>query len=503
MRRHSIDRRTMLGWVGFFGIMAGVFLLIDVIRGGGDALGAAKSPAKPNFENVSSFGQNEINQLDTWLNRQVERCKYPSLAVAIIRDGEIVYSKAFGFENVGEKRAATPNTQYHVASVTKAFTATLAVMLHERGVVDLDKPALDYLPERVAISTTPKVGATITLRQLASHTSGLPRGVPGQVQTAEQWYELEPQRLYDHLADVELNAPPGSQEDYSNLGFGLLGHVLECAADKPLDRLLQELICSPLGLQRTAIPVDDSLRPAAGYDSSTWRAERTHSLRERLAGSGGLVTSVTDLATFLDAQMKPGAFSDETLQQLHSEVLLAGGAPSGQALGWSVRSRPSVGRILKKNGGRSNCDAWMGFAPDHRVGVAIVTNCGGPDVDPMGYWLLERSVPRKLYWKGGYAKVAPFTGVRWKNGLPVVRVKDAWSPLVSIDGIPIEKIIEFSEQTFGDKARKRFAEDLVELLVKMGHQPEWNVTLGLRTESGTVQNETVPMTEENRTLVRE
>lgn len=201
--------------------------------------------------------------------------------------------------------------------------ASLAVILHEQGVVNLDQPVVTHLPEDVSISTTPEVGATITLRQLASHTSDLPRGVPGRVQSAEGWYDLEPQRLYDHLANVKLNSDPGTDEEYSNFGFGLLGHALERAADKSLDRLLREMICDPLKLERTAIQVDDKLHPATGYDDSGWHFEKSHSFRERLAGSGGLVTSVEDLSKFLAAQMEPGVFSREMLEQFHTRTRLS------------------------------------------------------------------------------------------------------------------------------------------------------------------------------------
>ena len=378
-------------------------------------------------------------------------------------------------------------------------------MLHEQGVVDLDQTAVTYLPKGVRISTTPELGATITLRQLASHTSGLPRGVPGQVQSVEGRYELEPQRLYDHLANVELISNPGDGKEYSNLGFGLLGHVLERAANKPLDRLLKEMLCDPLQLDSTAIEGDAKLRPATGYArKSRGGAVETHSLKERLAGSGGLVTTTEDLGKFLMAQMEPGVFTNEMLDQLHTETKLSSGSPSGTALGWSVGWIDEVGRILEKNGGRSNCSAWIGFSPEYGVGVAVVTNCGGPDVDPIGRKLLERSIPlsrRKLVTKDGYAKVAPYTGVRWENEQPVVCVQDRWSPLVSINDIPIARIMEFANKEYGGTARKRFAEDLVEVLSKMGHEPDWHVTLGLKTQDGQVEQLQVLMTEENRNLV--
>ena len=216
--------------------MAVVAIVAFVLHVRDSASSDANRLTEPDFEDVSAFDDRDIARIDTWLQKQVDLAKYPSLTVAIVRDGKIVYQGAFGFEDIKTGKKATLQTQYHVASVTKAFTASLAVMLHEHGVVDLDQPVVTYLPEDVSISTTPEVGATITLRQLASHTSGLPRGVPGRVQSVEGWYELEPQRLYDHLANVKLDSDPGTDEEYSNLGFGLLGHALERAADKPFDR---------------------------------------------------------------------------------------------------------------------------------------------------------------------------------------------------------------------------------------------------------------------------
>ncbi len=444
----------------FLGVMAVVALISFVSHlFGRFASSDAYRLTEPDFADVSAFDDRDIARVDTWLQKQFELAKYPSLTVAIVRDGQVVYERAFGFENIKTGKKATLQTQYHVASVTKVFTASLAVMLHEQGVVNLDQPVLKYLPEDVSISTTPEVGATITLRQLASHRSGLPRGVPGRVQSARGWYDLEPQRLYDHLANVKLDSDPGTDEEYSNLGFGLLGHALELAAGKPFDELLQEMICDPLKLERTSIQVDGKLHPATGYDSSGWHSEKRHSYRERLAGSGGLVTSVEDLSKFLAAQMEPGVFSREMLEQLHTRTRLSIEIMIGTTLGWYSNYNSFIGKFLAKNGGRSNCSAWIGFSPEHKVGVAVVTNSGGPDVDSIGEWLLERSIPGayKPVTNYGYARVAPYTGVRWENDWPIVRVQDEWSPLVSINGIRIDRIMEFAAKEYGDKARSGLA----------------------------------------------
>lgn len=332
----------------------------------------------PDFDDVSAFAPNDIRRIDAWLHSQVEFAEYPGLSVAVVREGEVVYQNALGFQDIETNTKATAETSYHVASVTKVFTTLIAATLHDRGVINLDQPVSKYLPEKAAISSTPEIGATITLRQLASHTSGLPRGVPGRVQSVEGRYELNPKRLYAHLAAVELDSEPGTNERYSNLGIGLLGHALEFATKRQFGQLVQDMVCQPLKLHRTTISKTDQLSVATGYSRLIPRRPETHSYLERLAPTGGLVTSVGDLAKFLIAQMKPGVISEAVLSQLHTPTKLRDGSEAGTGLGWAVRSRRSIGRILKKNGGRNNCKAWIGFSPEHQVGVAVVTNCGGP-----------------------------------------------------------------------------------------------------------------------------
>lgn len=505
-RMPNAPATVILGLLFFVSIMAVValFSCFSHLHAGSTTRDENRLTA-PNFADISSFDELAIAQLDGWLQTQVKQANYPSLNVSILHNGKVAYDRSFGFEDTKSGIQATRKTQYHVASVTKFFTASLAVLLHEQGVIDLDAPVISYLPKDVLVTTTPEVGATITLRQLASHTSGLPRRVPGRVQSVEGWYQLEPERLYKHLAKARLDAAPGTTEEYSNLGFGLLGHALELAAKKPLSQLLQELICDPLELERTAFQVDDKLHPATGYDDSRWRFETSHSFRQRLAGSGGLVTSSEDLSKFLAAQMKPGAFSPETLAELHTRTRLSSGTKINTTLGWSSKFNPYIGRYLKKNGGRSNCSAWIGFEPQEKVGVIVITNCGGPDVDTLGKWLLERSISGayKPVTKYGYAKVAPYSGVRWKQDRPTVLVQGRWARLISIDDIPIERIMQFANEEFDSKAHKRFAEDLVELLAKMGHEPDWEVTLGLANQDGQTESLRVPMTEHNRNLVRD
>jgi len=124
----------------------------------------------PAFSQLASFDESEISQLETWMESVREAGDYPALMVAIVGSDQTLYQGAVGHADLSKQRKATPETLWHVASVTKAFTGTLAAILHEEEVVDLDAPVVDYLPDNVSISTKPDQGNTITLRQLASHT---------------------------------------------------------------------------------------------------------------------------------------------------------------------------------------------------------------------------------------------------------------------------------------------------------------------------------------------
>ena len=125
-------------------------------------------------------------------------------------------------------------------------------------------------------------------------------------------------------------------------------------------------------------------------------------------------------------------------------------------------------------------------------------------ITSIGQWLLGRSVPGggKPASEHGFAKVAPFTGVRWEKDRPVVQVEGRWYPLVSIDGISVDRLMEFANEEYGQIAHKRFAEDLPEVLSTMGHDPDWEVTLGLEGEDGQVELRQIQMTKYNRNLVR-
>src|SRR5262249_5694080 len=156
----------------------------------------------------------------------------------IVRQQDLVYAKSFGLADRRNFQAATVHTLYRIGSITKVFTTTLLAMLRDRGAVRLDDPVANYLPSEVKLPTDPRGAPAITLRHLATHSSGLPSLPPNLVPKGEDPYGgYSVDALYAGLAQIRLVVPIGAGENYSNLGMGLLGHALERAAGMPYEEM--------------------------------------------------------------------------------------------------------------------------------------------------------------------------------------------------------------------------------------------------------------------------
>ena len=166
----------------------------------------------------------------------------PSIAVAVARNGVIVHEAAFGFADAEEKRPATGNTPYPLASVTKPLVATGLMVLAERGQVDLDERAHRYAGGWVAANER------YTLRQLLNHTAGLPTYATirwsGEASPSHDTATMF--RRYGFAAH-----PPGTVSEYSNLGYGLLGHIIAEQSGRSLAAFLETEVFRPLGMRDT------------------------------------------------------------------------------------------------------------------------------------------------------------------------------------------------------------------------------------------------------------
>ena len=461
-------------------------------------------------------------QINDLLKRVQQQSDVPAIAGAIVTSEGLAAFGVTGVRKRGTKSPATPNDLWHLGSNTKAMTATLVAQLIGQDRLSWDTTIADVFSDG-SFNIHPDLRG-VTVLHLLSHRSGLPANLNLTDYLGANAGRERLRAVRQELAKPPENKP-GSNYEYSNLGYVIAGAVVEKLTGKSWEKNMVEHVFGPLemtsvgfGGTGTRGKVDQPWSHTADGQPVPQNGPKIDN--PPVMGPAGRVhCTIQDwskyVADFLRGMTgKPALLPTAAYKKLSTPPF--GG---DYALGWIVTERDWAGGTVLTHGGSNTMNfATVWIAPQRDFAILACTNQGGDAAQAAcdaavgaliehhtattGKALVRSSGGHKPVTKHGYAKVAPFTGVRWKNDRPIVRVQDRWSPLVSIDGIQIDRIMAFAQKEFGNKARKRFAEDLVELLATMGHEPEWEVTLGLETSDGQVEHLEIMMTEENRNLVR-
>jgi CubicO group peptidase (beta-lactamase class C family) len=243
-----------------------------------------------------------------------------------------------------------------------------------KGEVGLIDPVGKYLPAGVHVPE--RGGKAITLEDLATHSSGLPR-LPtnmGFKDPANPYADYTVDQLYQFLSGYSLPRDPGTGWDYSNAGFGLLGHALALKARQDFETLVKARVLKPLGMTSTTITLnpEERARLAVGHDSKLTKVENWD--LPTLAGAGALRSTANDLLTFLAANL---GYTQTPLKQ-DLETTLSVRRPTAspgaiQALGWEV-APTRLGPIVEHDGATGGYRSLIAYDPATRVGVVILTN---------------------------------------------------------------------------------------------------------------------------------
>jgi serine-type D-Ala-D-Ala carboxypeptidase/endopeptidase len=274
-------------------------------------------------------------------------------------------------------------TIFEIGSVTKVFTGTLLAEMAERGEVRLDEPVAALLPDgnRVPVRSH----RPITLLDLATHSSGLPREPDNFRGTAVafQYADYSVDRLSEFLRAHELRRDAGTKYEYSNLGVGLLGHALAVRAKTGYEALLRARILAPLAMSSTAITLDDSLkaRLAPGYSIEM----------NVLAGAGALKSSADDLLTFLAANLQPPDTPLGRAIARSHQSHFSRDAVRQVGLSWDL-DRVFGERLIRHGGQTLGYRGFVGFNADRRIAVVALTN-SRTDLGPMLTHLLVPHLP--------------------------------------------------------------------------------------------------------------
>ena len=312
------------------------------------------------------------------------------MAVALHIDGRTLFFN-YGMADVARKTPITSNSLFNLASVGKAFIATLLAQAVKQGEVSLDDPVAKYVTELQQGDIR-----KVTLGQLASHTSGLTR-------TPQQYEHRGPYTLPDFIR--YLNAwqadeahQPGKQDIYSNTGFVLLALALQRRFNTPIAQLMETRLLAPLGMTSTALPVPRASargqlapelrrRAVQGYNSDAQPVGEPGNQQGMFnwPGTGQMYSSARDMARFLAANL--GALPDNAplrdAMALAQQGVFSVGPRFTQALAWQRVTNGDL-VIVDKNGGLNNTATYIGMIPQRRLGIVILSNCGGEPATRIG-----------------------------------------------------------------------------------------------------------------------
>lgn len=311
----------------------------------------------------------------------------PGLSIAIVKDDAVVYSQGFGRREVGADLGVTPRTLFPIASCTKAFTATALGILVDEGTIDWDTPVRHYLPDFRLFDAS--AGERITPRDLLTHRSGLPRH-------DLLWYHtpLSRAELVARLRWLEPSLDLRTGYQYNNLMFMVAGYLVEAVTGQTWEDFTRERVFAPLGMIHTLFSTVEARATtdfAVPHQETDGRVTSIpfYDVQGAVAPAGAIVSCVEDLSSWVRLQLARGRFggrdviSAAQLNQIHTPQMVTPGAGkyaeipnvASYALGWQVQVYRGQ-TIITHTGGINGFSSRVAFLPEHRVGVAILTNLG-------------------------------------------------------------------------------------------------------------------------------
>lgn len=316
---------------------------------------------------------------DAFVAAEMREQTIPGLAIAVVRSGKVVLARGYGLANVELRTPATADTVFHLASLTKQFTAAAVLLLVEDGKLALDDRVSRYL------EPAPEPWREVTVRQLLAHTSGIKDHM--NEMNAVTCEGTNPAEIVSQVGRMPLNFPPGTRSSYSNTGYLVLGMVVERVAGKPFDAFLTERVFAPLGMTRTRRNSVDDIIPdrASGYVLSGGTLRNSPYLEPTLNDNAdsGLVSSAADLAKWGAALDGDTVLRPASRAAMWTPATLADGSATDYGLGWQV-GRVNGHRLVFHNGSRADTATFVARYVDDGLTVVVLANRNGAAVGRIG-----------------------------------------------------------------------------------------------------------------------
>lgn len=314
-------------------------------------------------------------QLTDVIESELKQKGIPAAYIALVDNESIVWSSAFGFSDRENKIPASPDQVHRIASVSKLFTDIAVMQLAERGLLNIDAPVTDYVPE---FQPRNPFGIPITLRQIMTHRAGIVREPP----VGHYMDPTEPSlaQTIHSLNQTEIVYKPETRFKYSNAGIALAGYVLEKTQRRPFGEYIEEALLKPLGMNESSFLPKKGLinrKPRAllwTYDGRTFDAP---TFQFGMAPAANMYSTIRDLGTFMIALFNKGKtgtgriLKEETLEEMWRPQFAPEGTNEGAGLGFFVEEFEGE-RLVSHSGDVYGFATEFAAMPDRKLGVIVV-----------------------------------------------------------------------------------------------------------------------------------
>ncbi len=338
---------------------------------GGDKLINNISAMNLNRENIKKF-------VDDYFQTNMIKWKVPGAAVSVVEGNEELYKAGYGVSDIETKKPVNPDrTTFPAASISKLFTATAIMQLYQEGKLDLNENIQTYLNDIVIKNP---YNEPVTCQNLLTHSSGLDEQSELDGGTLNK-NSIKSQKQYftKHVPRVILK--PNTTCRYSNIGYNLLGYIVEKVSGKPYEDYITDNILNQLSMQHSSVRIENELM-ACGYEFIDDKYQKVPFAYQYTSGSSGIISTVTDMENFMIMHLNNGKYKNkyildaDTEQKMLNKQFSNNDIFDGMGEGFIRASRNGV-QLLKHEGALPGYTATMLLIPSRRFGVYIATNSLG------------------------------------------------------------------------------------------------------------------------------
>ena len=311
---------------------------------------------------------------DAYMQARLKVGKF-SGSVLVAKDGKALFEKGYGLANIENDVPNTPQTKFRLASVSKQFVATGIMILEHDGKLKVEDKVCNYLP------SCPKAWGDVTLRQLMSHTSGVPENLRVALFKGQWPQPTDLEHLLDVVKDKPLDFKPGEKYSYSNTGYALLGMVIEKLSGKPYGEFLRERIFEPLGMNNTGV---DDRRLVLKHRANNYGMSKGQFVHaqyidlSQVYAAGSLYSTVEDLLKWDNALYSEKILPHKSFERMWTPV------KDGYGYGWLSQKRFDR-KIVTHTGGLPGVMTMVVRYPEQKVFVAVLCNLEGSPLAHVSY----------------------------------------------------------------------------------------------------------------------